>query len=653
MSNYIEARKKNRSTLAIALSLHVLLVAIYSLTYSGTFITDDEHILASRTFSLAFDGHFNDTRVYGNSRVYALSDTSPMHAAQGVNIEPGQAIVSVPLAHLAAIMDAGRVQTIFLLNIWVTALSAVWVFYAVLLRGYPRRTALISALLFGLGTMAWPYSKTYFRDSLAMLFLSFGWTCAINLSNRGKEIVYRLSWFGLVSGVIAGTLTKNTVIVALPVLLTYIIFEKNRDNSANVVFQSRNKGRLLAVIGAVMLVLALWAILIPPEGLFARFSPKYYLSVVDKLINSPHPKIIEALIGPLISPGKSIFLYSPCLVLSLIGLFKFWRRSWPAWLYLILLIISQALFFDWEWWGSINWGLRFVMPAIPPLIMTSAPVIDIWYKTRRGQLGLLSIGVLSLVFQLISVLPPMSLYYSDILQNSLHFLETAGIWNPMYSPWFWHIKWIVSGGSWDLAAVRGGVQSIPIILGFMIVVGIMILGLLRTTKIWLPGIGLLIAIVITAFMVVTYKSDPAYSPTRTDLELAQEMISRHISEDDIVLIKSYGTPAWFYWMNWGDSHYQWTSLPFNFPIPGLIEEYHRTQDPTVVLDEITLSLFQEIPGSYQRVWLLLPGDSPGANLEIEANWLKALSISSEEWVFSANMMETRLYLFVLTHCSPL
>jgi len=641
------------SNLSIALPLFVLLVSIYSLTYSGTFITDDEHILASRTLSLAFDGYLNDNRVYGNSRVYDLSQNPPLHAAQGVNIEPGQAFIGAALARLSYVLDVGHIQAIFLLNIWVTASTAICVFCAVLLHGFPRLTALLCTLLFGLGTMAWPYSKTYFRDSLAMFFLTVAWLSAIGLlRKKSTGVVTWLSWFGVIAGLVLGTLTKNTVIVALPVLLPYIFLREFKNSSTIRWIHSKNKKPFFLTISVVLLAIVLWTLFFPSVGIFARFSPSYYLLVLKKFLITPHPLFLEAIAGPLISPGKSIMIYSPCLILSILGSIKKWQLTWPAWLYLFLLIICQALFFDWEWWGFINWGLRFVLPAIPPLIIASAPIVDIWLRTQKGRFGLIGIGILSLSVQLISVLPPMRQYYLDMLKTSSRLLETAGLWNPMHSPWMWHIKWILSGGSWDLAAVRAGVQSVPIILGFMIVVGAMVMGLLRTTKILLPGIGLLVTIVITAFMLLTYKSDPAYSPTRTDLELVQEMISQHILEDDIVLIKSYVTPAWFYWMNWGDTHYKWTSLPFYFPIPSLIEEYHRTQDPSVALDEITLSLFQELPGSYQRVWLVLPGDTPGVDLEIEANWLKALSTSSEEWVFTVNAMESRLYLFVLTHSSP-
>jgi hypothetical protein len=147
------------------------------------------------------------------------------------------------------------------------------------------------------------------------------------------------------------------------------------------------------------------------------------------------------------------------------------------------------------------------------------------------------------------------------------------------------------------------------------------------------------------FMLVAYKRDPAYYQTRTDLQAVQEKISRGYLPGDLVLIKSYGTPAWYFMMDWGNPQLQWTSLPFYFPAPSLIERSKLTHDPELALDEITLSLLRKVPGSYQRVWLVLPGDSPGADLNLEVDWLGNKSLSTSSWVFLGDRVETRLYLF--------
>jgi len=112
--------------------------------------------------------------------------------------------------------------------------------------------------------------------------------------------------------------------------------------------------------------------------------------------------------------------------------------------------------------------------------------------------------------------------------------------------------------------------------------------------------------------------------------------------DDIIVIKSYGAPVWYYWMNWTDHKLEWTSLPYYFPAPGLIEEYHATHTPEIVLDEVTLALFRNIPSSYRRVWFVIPDDSPGAKLDIEVDWIISQSVSSEMWSFPGDSGETRV-----------
>jgi hypothetical protein len=98
-------------------------------------------------------------------------------------------------------------------------------------------------------------------------------------------------------------------------------------------------------------------------------------------------------------------------------------------------------------------------------------------------------------------------------------------------------------------------------------------------------------------------------------------------------------------MDWGNPHVQWTSLPFYLPSLSLIERYELTHNPEDALDEITLSLLRKVPGSYHRVWLVLPGDSPGADLNLEVDWLGNISLNSSSWIFSGDRGDTRLYLF--------
>jgi hypothetical protein len=636
-----------------ALSLLVLLVAIYSLTYSGTFVTDDEHILSSRTLSLAFDKNISDSRVYGNSRVFALSTLPDVSATQSLNIEPGQEIAGAMLAHLAVFLHVGQIQSLFQLNIGVTALTAVALFGVVLILGHSLPAAFALSLLFGLGTLAWPYARTYFRDPLAMLFLTWAWACAQMIKNKNPPFQakqnYWLIWAGLIVFLAAGIFTKNVITIAVPVILADILINSRKfitDNCFSIIsLLKRNWKKLLILIGSLFFLLIIWILVLPRLELFARFTPNYYNFLINFFFNSPHPKFFEALTGPFVSPGKSIFLYSPILVLAIIGLVRFPKSAWPAWLYLFLLVIGQALFYDKDWWGNINWGLRFTLPAIPPLMIASAPVVESWLRTARGRLGLVSLGSISVLVQIIGVLPPIRNYYTKISTASPAVSEFVTLWVPKYSALLWNLKWILSGGKLELAAVRIGAPAIPIVLGFGVIIFLILLGLKRITWRWFPLTAFILTIGLMIFMLVAYKRDPAYYQTRTDLQAVQEKISRGYLPGDLVLIKSYGTPAWYFMMDWGNPQLQWTSLPFYFPAPSLIERSKLTHDPELALDEITLSLLRKVPGSYQRVWLVLPGDSPGADLNLEVDWLGNKSLSTSSWVFLGDRVETRLYLF--------
>ena len=214
------------STRLVGLSLLIFFVTLYSLVYSGTFITDDEHVLAARSLSFAFDDQFNLSRVIGNSRVYDFPLYGPIGATEAANVEPAQAVLGAILAKISVWLGIGRIQTMFLLNIWVTAFTAVIIFITAIKMGNSKQLGIILSVLFGLCTIAFPYSRTYFRDPLAMLFLSGAWLFLhqiIQQSETKKNSFSRVYiWLGFFGCLIAGILSKNTIAIAIPVFLIEI-----------------------------------------------------------------------------------------------------------------------------------------------------------------------------------------------------------------------------------------------------------------------------------------------------------------------------------------------------------------------------------------------------------------------------------------------
>jgi hypothetical protein len=623
--------KKWGSSIYIASALLILLLALYGLTYSGHFSTDDEHILASRSLSLAFEGNFNDDRVTGNERIFAYQALPAAQASPSLAIEPIQSIVGAGLARLAHLMGSGLIQTLFLLNILATALAGVCVFASVRALGYPDRTALVTALLFGLGTQAWPYTRTLFRDPLAMLFLAFAWLCALRLNQAVSRRDRLFAGAGIILGLLLGILTKNTVTVALPAVVILLIpFWKSLGVRGKQSFKPRHIHPCIFLLVGISLA-GLLFFLLTARGPLARFSLSYYFQLLAFFLTSPHPNFLQALFGPLVSPGKSMFLYSPILLLSLISLVKKQIESFAAWGYVLLLIIAQALFYDGIWWGNINWGLRFLAPAMPILTIASASMIHRILHLPKGWVWIALLGVVSGLVQLIGISAPLGEYYQAMMSLTPQLIGTQQVWTLGYSALLWTGARILTGGKWDLTVLQTGMPGLYTTIGLIALAGLAWLRI-RSRPGWMTPLLLGCTLVAILLMPKAYAADPAYYPARTDFQAAQRDLQARADPSNGLVINSYGAPAWYYWMNWGPADPSWVSLPF-----GL---YDSSGLPVSVE-----SILAKTSVAHKRTWLLLPCDSPSsAALLAQKNQLASLDLVSER-TFMDGTCQTNLLLF--------
>jgi hypothetical protein len=71
--------------------------------------------------------------------------------------------------------------------------------------------------------------------------------------------------------------------------------------------------------------------------------------------------------GLLFSPGRSVFLYAPPLMLSLALFPRFWRANRTMAEAMLIAGLIALLFYGswWAWDGGTSWGPRFLVPLIP------------------------------------------------------------------------------------------------------------------------------------------------------------------------------------------------------------------------------------------------------------------------------------------------
>ena len=617
MRSWLDRSRKWGLSIHTAAALLILLLTLYGLSYSGRFSTDDEHILVSRSLGLAFEGGLNDDRVLGNDRIYAYHALPAQQASPSLEIEPIQSFLGAGLAHLALLIGSGRVQTLFLLNILATTLAAICVFAAVRVLDYPDKTALATALLFGLGTQAWPYTRTFFRDPLAMLFLAFAWACALKLNHPGSRRSRILAGLGVLLGLLLGVLSKNTVAVALPVIAILLIpFWKRLGTLEKSLLKTRltRPGFLLLI---VITLTGLLVFLLTARGSLARFSFSYYKEILLFFITSPHPHFLAALFGPLVSPGKSLFLYSPVLLLSVATLVQKRTEALAAWGYVLLLVLAQALFYDGIWWGNVNWGLRFLAPAIPLLTIASAPLIHRILHLSKGWIYITLLGGLSALVQLIGISAPLGEYYRSMMSLSPQASGTLGIWDPGYSALVWTAGRILSGGDWDLAALRVGLTGLLIAAGLVTLVCLACLQL-RSRPFWITPLLFGFTCLGILLLPKGYAADTAYYPARSDFRAAQDDLQALADPADGLVISSYGSPAWYYWMNWAPADLAWVSLPYSL-------------SGTSGLSAPIEAILAAASWDHERIWLLLPCDSPpSAALLSQKVQLASLELVAEQ-----------------------
>jgi hypothetical protein len=543
---------KNHKTVLIQLVLiATFFLALFTLTYRGKFIADDEHILASRSISLAIDGHLNDYRVLGNSRVFDLFNRNGIYGAQGIGIEPAQAYMSIFLVFLAQRMDLGTVHSLFMFNIIISTIT-VMIFYLLLKElKFTDKTALLTTFLFGSATTIWPFSQTYFRDPLAMLFASLCWLMVVSIKNNRKS---HLAIAVLAISFIMAVLSKNTGLLLLPVLVLY---------GFQTLFKSKKwKSMIWALI--LLAGLGIITIVIPPDGNFARFSFLYYKEVLIRLTSTGSTAWLPALFGPLISPGKSLFLYSPILLLSIPGLILNKKEGWPGWLYLFLLISAQALFYGQEWAGLTQWGLRNLLPAYPLLMIPAAYTINQLLASRNGIFGLVFIATCSISTQIIGLLHSPQQYYAWVSTAFPDGWQNQMQWNFSNSHLFWNLLTTFKDPDWSFAFMElSTITRLGFIFSTLIILLTAILMLIKSQKIHLAGIVLLgYFFILTVFMHQLKLADKTYFPETPEFIQTVDFLLENTAEEDMWLLAEYNSPLWLHFMNSNKLTHSWITLPY-------------------------------------------------------------------------------------------
>jgi hypothetical protein len=269
----------------------------------------------------------------------------------------------------------------------VISAATIGLMYLLIVRlGYAGAIGLAVAGLLGISTLTWPYAKSEFAEPIQALLLLAALAALREAHSKASALPSLASGLALALLVLA----KPVNALLIPVFGLALLWKLRGAEPRRLVGRAATFG-ISAALGVV--ALGLYNLL-----RFGSYSSFGY----DVPWNS---SIVVGLIGWFLSPGKSVFLYMPVLVLAALAGPLFARRhAFEAAVVgasSLVLVLVYAWSPYWAWSGDWAWGVRFAVPLLPLWVVPLAPALANW--GRKWRAGLLAAALLGILVQTLGV----------------------------------------------------------------------------------------------------------------------------------------------------------------------------------------------------------------------------------------------------------
>lgn len=614
-----------------ALLLLCAFITLYSLTYNSVFRVDDEHILAARAQSLSLWGKFEEPQVAGNTRLQALL----AFGDAATQIEPGISLIGAGLYQAGITFGTGGMQPLLTANIYVTALCVVAVFLSTRGLQCGHRAAFWGAIAFGLSSMAWPYAMTFLRDSLVMLMAGIVFLGLAMVLYQHQ----RPTWEGITLialGIIGGWLSKNSMLAILPALVLGLLYEAWR--------RSRWKEIAIAV-GLGLPLLLIIVNVVPSHGPLARFSLDYYTGLATHFLEAIQAGMLKGVAGPFFSPSKSIFLYSPVLILIPWIFKKAWHKA-PAWsitaiTFPFFIALAQALFYGEAWGGSFGWGLRYMLPALPGLFGLLAFVFDESSDSKSLKRVFAAFVTLGALVQLSASVTDWVYPYAQLREMGINPYDPGSAWSLRTLAIPFQLMAFLDMSQWNVAWLRTAATTpsaffIPLSSLLMFILFALITAKSAERPSIVVRVGFAMVFALSVLMPILHTAtllaqDPYWGKDVISYQQGFTILQEGTTEQDIVLVDAYGTPLWNVMMNQWDQPNPWVSLPYEILTPGEGPEHAVSG---FGIDSRYLSGSEEIGGS---LWYVGSDLVPDYLARDELSWLQRQYLECQRWIYEGEI----------------
>jgi len=379
---------------ALVVSLLLFLTFFYFLCSTGRVRTMDEVSAAYQVESLARRGTTAIPQAIDANMFYGTFDRfgrpqSPYPPGQAIALLPWYAAGQFAGRHLPGVPEGSRdiVSDFFLTgeSALFAALAVALAFCIFLHLGIAPKTSLASAGILALATPLAAYSGWLFSEPLAAALLLGAAGVLFAQPREACVAVHR----ALIAGVLLGAAiwVRPTHVIAVPVFI------------AAVLVRDRKEGWSAAIAITVAAGFGVSLLLLRNAYLHGSAFEFGYPSVAEggKALNTFETPLVIGLVGFLLSPGKSIFLFSPPILLALAGVSRLWRRDRGLAVVAVATPLVYLLFFATytQWEGGYSYGPRYLVPALALLGLGVGPALEgASSGLRRLAVGLFIAGFL-------------------------------------------------------------------------------------------------------------------------------------------------------------------------------------------------------------------------------------------------------------------
>jgi len=360
----VGAESHRPSSLRIFILLFLFLNSVYLVTSSGRVRTIDEVIVDLEAESLATHGSTSVPQAVAMNSFYGKIDRegkpqAPYGAVQAALVVPwyvlGRVLRSVVPGIPPAARDLALDAVVTASSATFAALAGALVFLLLARAGIAVGAAAAASLIVSFSTPLFAYSSWFFSEPLTAALLLGAALVLFSEGVSDSVSLERAAQAGVLLGV--AMWVRPTHLIAVPVFLLAILA------------RDRSRGLVSACVLALVAGLFGAAYLLRNQMLFGNFLDFGYPAAAEggKQLNTFETPLATGLFGFLLSPGKSVLLFAPPLLIALPGIFRLARFDRGLAVLAGIAPISYLVFYAryTQWEGGYSFGPRYLLPVIP------------------------------------------------------------------------------------------------------------------------------------------------------------------------------------------------------------------------------------------------------------------------------------------------